>query len=370
MDKQEIQTAILDALIQHQAYLQRLSSSSVNEIIAQLDKLSIDALNQLQIMLSDLSDAEMAALASARYTTPSLKEINSIMASWQQSISTQLPELFATSGIALAAYESAYIYQLAGKEAPAISGKTLYNRAIAKPFAKGQLFKTVFPTISQVLRNRSEQIIRDGISSGKTSQQIVSQIKGTKKLNYADGVLNQTRSQIDSAVRTARSAISSDVYFETWKALGFKYVMDLATLDFRTSKLCASLDHRVQKLDALTQRPPYHFRCRTVQIGCDKDGYMDTERPFVASDKPVSKIPKDQRDGIIGTVSGQTSYPEWFATQDADHQRNWLGESRYKLYKDGNYEITKFIDPLSNKLYTIADLKKMDTQTFVNLGLS
>lgn len=369
MTKDEIQTALLNAMTQHNAYLQRLSSSAVGEILKNFNSVSNDTLNKLQSMIGDLSSAEVVALASARYTTPQLKEINSLMLAWQQSVATQLPEVFAVSGIALAAYEQAYIHQLTGAKQKEKEAKKLYNRAVSQPFAQGNLFNAVFPNISKKMRDNAEMIIRDGITTGQTTQQIIDRIKGKKILEYNDGLLATIRIDIDSAVRTARAAISSSVYSDTWTELGFGYVMDLATLDFRTSKGCAMRDHRIQKNSDTAERPPYHFRCRTVQIGCDADGYTAVDRPFVASDKPVIDIPTDQRDGVIGTVDGKTTYADWFAMQDKAHQINWLGESRYKLYIDGKYTIDRFVDPLSNKLYTLEDLKKMDAETFRSVGL-
>jgi SPP1 gp7 family putative phage head morphogenesis protein len=369
MNKEELQLTIINALTQHNAYLQRLSSSTVNQILALLDSLSLDALNKLQNILSELNEAELIALASAKYTTPDLKQFVVVMNEWQSAIATQLPELFAVSGIALAEYEQAYIYQLADKKAPAITGKTLYNRAMDKPFAGGQLFKTIFPDIAARLRKQVEQVVRDGVSNGQTNQQIIQRIKGTKKLNYNDGLLTSTRNEIDAAVKTARAAISSNVYVDTWKALGFPYLKDIVTLDGRTSPYCASIDGRVQKNDGTAKQSPYHFRCRTIQIGCDKDGNLEGLRPFVASDKPVSKIPKDQRDVIIGQVDANTTFPKWFKQQDEQFQVNWLGISRYKLYKDGKFTLDKFVDPLSGKLFTLDELRKVDSETFRNLGL-
>lgn len=369
MNKEKLQLAIINALTQHNAYLQRLSSSTVNQILALLDSLSLDALNKLQNILSELTDAELVALASAKYTTPDLKQFAAVMSEWQSAISTQLPGLFAAGGIALAEYEQSYIYQLADKKAPAISGKSLYNRAMDKPFAGGQLFKTIFPNIAAKLRRTVEETVRDGVSNGQTNQQIIQRIKGTKKLNYADGILNSTRNEIDGAVRTARAAISSDVYSETWKALGFKYVKDVATLDGRTSKICSVRDGRVQKVDETTERPPYHFRCRTVQVGCNKDGELDGLRPFVMDERKVKDIPKSERDQLIGQLDVNTTFKEFFDKSDSFFQKTWLGPTRYKLYKEGSFTLDKFVDPLSGKLFTLKDLRVVDGETFRNLGL-
>lgn len=367
--KDEIQQAIINAMGQHASYTSRLSSASVNEILKQFDTLSNAQIRELQELLEGLSSAELSALASARYTTPELKDIKSTLDEWMTQITTQLQPIFTESAVALVAYESAYIYRLADKESPAINGESLYKKAQKNPYGGGLLIDQIFPNISQQLRKNVERTIRDGITQNQTSQQIVQRIKGTRKQNYNDGLLAISRKDITTEVITARSHVTATAYAETWKALGFEYVIDLATLDGRTSKYCSMIDHRVQKLDEKTKKPPYHRRCRTVQVGTDKNGNIDSVRPFVASDKPVSKIPKDQRTGVIGQVDADTTYSEWFSQQDDQFQRNWLGASRYKLYKDGKYPLSKFVDPLSGELFTLSELKKMDEQTFKAIGL-
>ncbi|MCM1591844.1 phage head morphogenesis protein, partial [Acinetobacter baumannii] len=49
-------------------------------------------------------------------------------------------------------------------------------------------------------------------------------------------------------------------------------------------------------------------------------------------------------------------------------QREWLGLTRYKLYKEGKFDFEKFFDP-EGRLYTLDQLRKLDEQTFKELGL-
>ncbi|MDR6542963.1 hypothetical protein ABIC56_002938 [Acinetobacter bereziniae] len=364
MNDLEVQQAIIDALNQHNSYLQRLSSSSIHEILNHFDDLSLEMLKQLRDLLDDLNEAEKTTLTSGKYTTTSLKEIQGVMTNWQQSISTILPEILDISMIALASYESAYIYKLANKRAPVISGKTLLNKAKKTPYAGGQLLDYIFPNVAESVRKKAEYVIRDGVSNGQTNQEIIQRIKGTKARNYADGLLNQTRNVIDAEVRTARAHLSNDVYLQTWSALGFEYTRDVATLDGRTSFGCAVKDGRVQLIGIGHEKPPYHHRCRTVQVGCDKDGKLDGLRPFVADNRPVKDIPKDQRDGKIGQVDANTTYKDWFDRQDESFQEKWLGPVKYKLYKEGGFSIDKFVDPLSGRKFTLDELRKADEKGF------
>lgn len=369
MDKKEIQQAILDALTQHNSYLQRLSSASVNDLLKKFDGYSLEMLSKLRNLLDDLTEAEKTILMSGRYTTTTLKEIKSIMTSWQQSIAINLSQFLDISMVALAAHEAAYIYRLAYKDAPAISGESLLKKAKKSPYAGGQLINHIFPGMAEGVRKKVEYAIRDGIASGQTNQQIVQRIKGTKKQNYTDGLLNQMRSSIDAEVRTARAHVSSVAYLDTWQALGFGYTKDVATLDGRTSTGCAMKDGRIQKIGEGHQKPPYHRRCRTTQIGCNADGKADGLRPFVADKRSVKDIPKDQRDGKIGQVDANSKYKDWFSQQDESFQREWLGPSKYKLYKEGGYPLDKFVDPLSGQPFTLKQLKAVDEKTFKEFGL-
>ena len=82
----------INALIQHQAYLYRLSSSEVSDLTKQFDDLSGAMLLQLLDLLSELSDAERTALMAGQYTTTQLKEVRSLISGWQQSVNTVLLE--------------------------------------------------------------------------------------------------------------------------------------------------------------------------------------------------------------------------------------------------------------------------------------
>ena len=90
-------------------------------------------------------------------------------------------------------------------------------------------------------------------------------------------------------------------------------------------------------------------------------------RPYVRAFKPVGQIPKDERPAdMIGQVSGRTTFASWFDRQPASFQREWLGASRYDLYRQGDYTLDRFIDPTGRKL-TLAELRQRDTATFEEL---
>lgn len=372
MDK-SAQKALIDALSQHQAYLYRASSQSVNELTAQFNKLSNVQLLRLSELLEDLTDSERKALQSVNFSSRAkasrnIEEIKATLSEWFSSLNTELPAIFEQSAIALAVYEASYTVALMG-ETLQVDGEKLYQKAKKMPFSGGQLVDYLFPDISASLRKKVEYVIRDGISQGQTNQQIIQRIKGKKSLDYKDGLLQSERYVIERQVRTARSHVSNTSYLQTYEALGFTHIKFVSVLDGRSSFTCANLDQTMWKIDdPEIRRPPLHPNCRSTLIGVDADGNLGGVRPFVADERKIKNIPKDERDGIIGQVEANTKFSDWFKDQDDDFQRNWLGSTRFELYKKSDFPIDKFVDPIGRK-YTLDELKALDKKTFKELGL-
>lgn len=374
MDK-SAQKALIDALSQHQAYLYRASSQSVNELTAQFNKLSNVQLLRLSELLEDLTDSERKALQSVNFSSRAkasrnIEEIKVILNEWFKSIDEDLSSEFEKSAVSLAVYEASYTSNLIAGSTAVVSGEKIYKTTKKTPYSGGQLVDYLFSDIAASLRKKVEYVIRDGISQGQTNQQIIQRIKGKKSLDYKDGILSKTESEIERQVRTARSHISNATYIDTYKALGYDYVKVVATLDGRTCKYCASIDGDVYLIDDPTRpRFPVHPNNRTTYVGCDKDGNIAGLRPFVMDERKVKDIPKDERKHLIGQLDANTSFKEFFEQSDGFFQRTWLGKSKYELYKKGEYSIDKFADPLNKRGYTLAELKALDQKTFEEVGL-
>ena len=366
------QKALLDALSQHQAYLYRASSQSVNDLIKVFDQLSNEQLLKLGELFEDLTDSERKALQGLNFSSRAkasrnIEEIKVTLSEWFSSLNTELPAIFEQSAIALAVYEAGYTVALMG-ETLKTDGEKIYQQAKKAPFSGGQLVDYLFSDIAANLRKKVEYVIRDGFSQGQTNQQIINRIKGRKSLDYKDGLLQSERYVIERQVRTARSHVSNAAYIDVYKALGYEYVKVVATLDGRTCKYCASVDGRVYHIDDQTRpRFPVHPHNRTTYVGCDRDGNIGGVRPFVMDERKVKDIPKEERKHLIGQLDANTSFKEFFEQSDEFFQRTWLGKSKYELYKKGEYSIDKFADPLNKRGYTLVELKALDKETFKNI---
>ncbi|SSS47032.1 phage putative head morphogenesis protein, SPP1 gp7 [Acinetobacter baumannii] len=361
--------SLLEVLTQHQAYLFRASSQSVNELLTIFNDESAVMLTKLRDLLDELNDSEKVALAGGQYTTTNLKEIRDLISQWFTTINTSLPEAFAVSATALAVYEANYMAKLYGSKIKKPNGEKLFTAAKKIPLVGGALVDELLSKIAESARLRVEYAIRDGISSGKTNQEIVQRIRGTKRLNYEDGILSSTKTDIERTVRTVRSHVANQAYLKSFDQIGFEYVRLVATLDGRTSKLCASLDGSVWEINDPAKRvPPLHPNCRSILVPVEKDGRLVGERPFVMDERRVKDIPKDERSQLIGQLDANTTFKEFFKKTDDFFQREWLGPKRYKLYKEGKFDFDKFFDP-EGRLYTLNQLRKLDEQTFKELGL-
>jgi SPP1 gp7 family putative phage head morphogenesis protein len=364
---------MLDALIQHQANAYRASTALVNEMNKQFTTESNAFVSSLRDILDDLTESEKRALTAGKYNTDRLKDFKQAFDDWYASIAVSLPDLFVASAAAYVAIESGFIAKIYDGVADITADKVV-DRFKTTPVASGALFNELFKDLAQSARNQALYAIREGINSGLTNQEIIAELRGKRtkvgdKYIYVGGIVEQAKNKIEANVRTARSALANAAYNDTFAALGYEYRKFLATLDGRTTKLCASLDGTVWKVgDPALRQPALHFSCRSILVGVDKDGNIAGKRPFVAADKPLSKIPKDERGEVTGQVSANTKFPSWFANQDAKFQKEWLGDTRYNLYKQGNYTIDKFVDTLG-KEYTLKELQELDQEIFKKLGL-
>ena len=360
---------MIDALVQHQANAYRLNTGEFNTLYSLFRKESNNVFNQLLILMLDLSEAEKTALSQGRYTTSDLKEIKTLFDDLYSSVATTVSDTFALSAISYALYEANFTAKLYG-ESVDLTGESIVKKAAKTPLSTGQLVDDVWKDLAEKVRKKAMYTVRQGIVNGNTTQQIVSELKGQKVKNeYVGGIVEQSRSALEANVRTLRSHVNNTAMMDTFSVLGFDFVKFLATLDGRTSSICSVTDSTVWAIgDPMIRRPPLHMNCRSILIGVDKDGSMLGKRPFVEDNRPVSKIPKSEREGIIGQIDANTSFSEWFKTADSSFQLEWLGKKRYELYKNGGFELTKFIDPLGRQ-YTLKELKALDSAVFKRLGL-
>lgn len=395
MDRNEelraAQRAIVAALSQHAAYSYRASSAVVNRINEHIDQLARELTASLAERLDSLTQAEMQAFLSGKYTTPKLKAMKAEIDGWGVALDQAIKTEWDKTALALAGYEATYIGETMHKALDGLPSPKLKPDAVLSKAKQTPLFgKFVDDMLTEIAPDQKARIfasLRQGIAAGQSNSQIIRALRGTSDLRYQDGLMQAAKRDVERVVRTARNHVSSTAYDETYDALGVQFVVRVAALEGRTCVACAALDGKVYKRTDPKPAATLHPNCR-CQYAPAMDGELIGNRPFVralkvrggyridgdgnrvprpASFRSIGDMTKSQRTkaGLeVGQTKASTTYSSWFANQDATYQKEWLGPTRYKLYKEGKMPIERFSDPMKGKEYTIDQLRQRDAETF------
>lgn len=213
----------------------------------------------------------------------------------------------------------------------------------ARPF-QGKLLREWLDGAEAGAAARVRDAIRQGFVDGSTTDQIVRTIRGTKARQYRDGILETNRRGAEAMVRTAITHTANVAAQAAWQAhedivRGWRFV---ATLDTRTTLLCASLHGKIYPLGKGKQ-PPRHVNCRSTSV-------------------PVL-------DPIPGVAPFEfPSYVSWLRRQPAEVQDDVLGATRGKLFRSGGLSIDRFVDNKGRTL-TLEELRSRDEEAFRRAGV-
>ena len=197
------------------------------------------------------------------------------------------------------------------------------------------LGSTMLDIYTRLIENDTTRIVGDvldGINNNYSDTQIMRSVFGTRKSKYNDGVLQTTRNDVNNRnrdsgiirniVRGIASTASDLVWSENTSKV--KYLLYVAILDSRTSEICRG---RAYKKYLIGTQPaiPAHRNCRSHY------------EPWT------------------GRNVKYKSYSQFFASQNKDFQKFILGESKYKQYKRGDFEVNRFVNE-GRKMLTMKDI--------------
>lgn len=362
-------------------YAHRAGTTVVNEALEAFGLFAKKLRSEVIQHLDTMSQADIRAFTNGKYRTDKAKQLRDAINRATDKYTLEFGAIMDKSGRGYIEYEAQWMMQTvtavaSGYEVAAI-GTTIYQRAMAQPVL-GYLFDATLNDMGEATKKRVFASMRSSISNGATNSEILNAAFGTKQFKYADGVTNTTKTSIERTVRTVRNHLANEAYSEATRKLGIEQEMVSATLDFRTCLECAGIDGTVWDIDD-PKKPnlPLHPNTRTVWVPYSPD-FIKGDRPYVVVHKdadgkfkPLGKLSKKKRKELgyqAGTVKGGTTYKEWFAKQDPEFQKEWLGPSRYKLYEDGGVTIDRFTDE-SGRTLTLEQWKTKDAASFKRAGL-
>lgn len=324
---------IADQIVHRTVRLEHYKNGLIKDVLAALEDALQETTEKLQRLLgeksySDLKKAELVKLQKA------LEGSSEAIRSAVEHVTVASVDLLAenefnfTRKILHQAVPSEYISNLPQfeqvlksiKESP-FDGRTL-----------GDWFNSFETGVQQDLKRQvTLSLVQNEGAAGLTKR-----LLGTKSLGFKDGVQGRTRRSAEAVARTAISHTANSARDYLYQSSDIvKGVRWTATLDARTTVLCASLDGRVFPVDS-GPRPPAHVNCRS------------TITPVLKSWKelgiPADELEPGTRASMNGQVPDKTSYGSWLKRQKADVQDEVLGKGRAALFRKGEVSIEGFVN--------------------------
>lgn len=255
--------AILDATIRHAVFLEQLKSGEVAKFAPFLKE--IDRSIRERLTRADLTDYTIARLERL------LSEVDSLLL----GIFDRYSEKLNLDLVDIANYEAEFeatsltraapvgvTFDAAVPGAAAIRAAILTNPLSVRGADGGKLLKSFIDGFTATERQRLTGAIRQGFFEGQTNFQIIKNIRGTKALQYNDGILATTNRNAGAIVRTAVQHVATQARMETLKENSdvVQSVEWVSTLDSKTTSQCRTLDKQRFKLTE-GPRPPIHINC-------------------------------------------------------------------------------------------------------------
>lgn len=346
----------LDASVRHQIGLLRYSSSVVRKVVGLLNRVDDRLVNEL--MKRGIGDQSF----TQRRLELLLDSVRAIIAEAYGRSTTALNDELK----GLAPYERDYQLDMLRQVMPVRwdfikpTSQQLFAAVTARPF-EGRLLKDWYTDLEAGAYKRLRDTIRMGYVEGRTTDQIVRDIRGTRAQQYRDGVLEVSRRAAEATVRTAINHTATIARNETYKenTSVIKGVRWVSTLDARTSAVCRGRDGKVYPLDS-GPRPPAHINCRS------------STAPVLKSWKEMGinlkEAPEGTRASMDGQVAASVTYSEWLKRQPKEVQDDILGVSKAQLFRKGGLDLDRFVDAKGQE-YTLDELRRRESEAFQKAGI-
>lgn len=202
-------------------------------------------------------------------------------------------------------------------------------------------------------------MISGGYSQGLTNQEIVQGLIGSRANSYQDGIVDKSRRDANSIVRTAINSIANtsrdEIYQQNSDIIyGYRIV---ATIDTLTSAICRGYDQKVVRYtDKFQPKPPFHYGCRSAVV---PEIYGNKLKDTGATRAVNFKKRGDVKAGKVGQVSSQQQYYEILKRQPAAQQDLVLGKARGLIFRNSGLSADEFRKAMTDAMGNPLTLKDM-----------
>lgn len=328
--------ALLDAILRHRHYLLRAENGLVRQVVAPLR----EARRSITAELARLAELEEAAITNLRLVRR--ERLTQLL--------TRVDEALAVAMTESQRIASAGFLGLAGREVEIQANllRRLIPNAISLDLT-GLDLNMLAAMLEEPLGGlRYAQ--RFQRNWGELTLQMQTDLAASVALGegIAPAALRMRKSidnlAIHRAVLIARSEIqrvanrtAQQLYIQNSDVI--KGMMVTETLDPRTCLVCANEDGKFVPLNtSALYLPPFHAACR---------GFITpVTKSFREMGLDADEFPPATRASMHGQVPGKVTYREWFEDQSDAFKREWLGPTRYRLYRSGEVTIENMVRDL------------------------
>ncbi|AWK13535.1 hypothetical protein SK355_09990 [Candidatus Fukatsuia symbiotica] len=327
-----------DEALAHSLFQSRYAHGVAKEKVAILNQYDAELTARLFGKLEKVNPQHIEVKQLARLLA-CVQEVN------QQAMSTLYLSL-SEELLAFAEHEAGYHCRLVDKLLPdvvlhryplaIITAEQVYAAAMAQPF-QGRLLRDWVSHLESDRFQRINNAVKNGFLLGDTIEQITRKVRGSRAKQYQDGVLDISRKNLTSVVKTAVnhvSAVARDKFAENNAAM-IDRKQWLSTLDNKTSSPCVIRDRLCYTLagQPLGHKIPYlqgpgrlHFCCRSTETLVIKS--------WRALGIDLDELDPGTRASLDGQVPADTTYADWLQQQPYARQVQVLGKTRAKMLRE------------------------------------
>ncbi len=401
-----------DLQLRHQIGIRRLSTGVVNEMLLTLSKADQELTARLRARLPVIAGGNQ--FRRETFETARLKALLESVRKQRERLWEVLEGTITPDLQELVAHEVDFEQRILIEALPVrillepVPIQKVRAAAFAQPFGGGRgaarTLEKWFSGLAELDQQRITSVIQQAVIQGKTIDQAVREVVGTKAKGYTDGILAVSRRDAEAIVRTGINHVSNVSREAVWDANSsvITALRWTATLDGRTSAICRGRDGAVapvgsnplpagaRKLEPPGARPPGHIGCRSVMIAIlYGQGIADilVDRPFVRDTRTRKFREKDFRtetreaigaerwkalsvpernaainnskrvwaERVTGRVPASQTYDEWLRKQPKEFQNDVLGVKKAGAFR-GGLHLDQFLDANGREL-TLKQLK-------------
>lgn len=376
--------SLISDLDQHQIYISRVATELLRNNVFPSHEAAYKAIRLI------LLDAENVG---------SLSKLNAVNRAIAKAVEESTAPAWAkvTSELTnLAVYESGYYAELIGgyagvrmKTPPKTQVRDWMSKALMSLESGRRVKAGTWPEF--VAGNQGsftdtvQNIVKRGYLNGSTVSEMIKELRPA-----VDGILKR---DAEALVRTGTQFYATQGREQMTLANEdlIEREVPVVTFDNRLSEKCRAVDSKYSKGWPVGKSPigypPYHINCRTnvIPLVAGQEypdglrpavGAKDTkaaEEKFEARESRTGKKPKyrgrkDLDVFEIDRLKTSTRYDTWLRQQPDFFIKDVLGETRFRLFKDGGMSLSSFSD-LTLRQLTINELRQRDAAAFVRAGL-